>query len=105
MFSCEPSPSIVVCLMSEEQQQLQRLHSCTVEEQQGVVLRLQRRLRSAQDELDQVRSSLRTLGGADGHGEIQRNLIKRRRVQRNICETSSDLHVVCDAAKQIKMIY
>lgn len=55
-------------MISEEHKELQRLHSCKTEEQQGVVLELQRRLKNTHDELDQVRTTLRTLEGADGHG-------------------------------------
>ncbi|TKS78437.1 Coiled-coil domain-containing protein 158 [Collichthys lucidus] len=54
--------------LTKEHKQLQQLHSCKSEEHKGVVLKLQSQLRNAHDELDQVRSTLRTLEGADGHG-------------------------------------
>lgn len=55
-------------MISEEHKELQRLHSCKAEEHEGVAMRLQSQLRNAHDELDQVRSTLKTLEGADGHG-------------------------------------
>ena len=63
--------SACVCAgtFSEEHEELRRLHSCRSEEQEGAALELRGRLRNAQDELDQVRSALRSLEGADGHGE------------------------------------
>lgn len=62
--------NICICVgtISEEHKELQRLHSCKTEEQEGVVLELQNQLRNTHDELDQVRTTLRTLEGADGHG-------------------------------------
>ncbi|XP_067471940.1 coiled-coil domain-containing protein 158-like isoform X1 [Thunnus thynnus] len=54
--------------LTKEHKELQRLHSCKNEEHEGVVLRLQSQLRNAQADLDQVRSTLRTLEGTDGHG-------------------------------------
>ncbi|XP_062273902.1 coiled-coil domain-containing protein 158-like [Scomber scombrus] len=54
--------------LNKEHKELQRLHSCKSEEHEGVVLKLQSQLKNAQAELDQVRSTLRTLEGADGHG-------------------------------------
>ncbi|XP_071339688.1 coiled-coil domain-containing protein 158-like isoform X2 [Trachinotus anak] len=69
--------------LTKEHKELQRLHSCKNEEQEGVVLRLQSQLRNAHDELDQVRSTLRTLEGADGHGlqvamDMQTEITARR---------------------------
>ncbi|XP_040010721.1 coiled-coil domain-containing protein 158-like isoform X2 [Xiphias gladius] len=69
--------------LTKEHEDLQRLHSCKNEEQEGVVLRLQSQLRNAHDELDQVRSTLRTLEGADGHGlqvamDMQKEITGRR---------------------------
>uniref|UniRef100_A0A3B4VMZ4 Coiled-coil domain containing 158 n=1 Tax=Seriola dumerili TaxID=41447 RepID=A0A3B4VMZ4_SERDU len=69
--------------LTKEHKELQRLHSCKNEEQEGVVLRLQSQLRNAHDELDQVRSTLRTLEGADGHGlqvamDMQKEITARR---------------------------
>lgn len=55
-------------LISEEHRELQQLHICRKEEYEGVVLKLQRRIKRANDELDQVRGSLRTLKEANGHG-------------------------------------
>lgn len=57
-------------LFSEEHKELQRLHSCKNEEHQGVILKLQSQLRNAYTELDQARSTLSTLEGADGHGQM-----------------------------------
>ncbi|XP_026177301.1 coiled-coil domain-containing protein 158 isoform X3 [Mastacembelus armatus] len=68
--------------LTKEYNELQQLHSCKNEEQ-GVVLKLQNQLRIAHDELDQVRSTLRTLEGADGHGlqaamNMQQEITARR---------------------------
>ncbi|KAM7415781.1 hypothetical protein PAMA_018038 [Pampus argenteus] len=54
--------------LTKEHKELQQLHSCKNEEHKGVALRLQSQLKNTQAELDQVRSTLRTLEGADGHG-------------------------------------
>ena len=61
---------VYVCVwpIAEEHRQLQNLHSCKEEEHEGVVAKLQIQLRNAHSELDQVRSTLRTLDGADGRG-------------------------------------
>ncbi|KAG7221301.1 hypothetical protein INR49_017368 [Caranx melampygus] len=69
--------------LTEEHKELQRLHSCKTEEREGVVLRLQSQLRNAHDELDQVRGTLKTLEGADGHGlqvamDMQKEITARR---------------------------
>ncbi|KAM9360187.1 uncharacterized protein ABDE67_000820 [Symphorus nematophorus] len=69
--------------LTKEHKQLQQLHSCKKEEHEGVVLKLQCQLRNAHDELDQVRSILRTLEGADGHGlqaamDMQEKITARR---------------------------
>ncbi|XP_034547793.1 coiled-coil domain-containing protein 158-like isoform X2 [Notolabrus celidotus] len=69
--------------LTEEHQQLQQLHICKSEEHEGVALKLQSQLRNTHKELDQVRSTLRTLEGADGHGlqvamEMQRKITVRR---------------------------
>ncbi|XP_067378117.1 coiled-coil domain-containing protein 158-like isoform X2 [Channa argus] len=53
--------------LTKEHKELQQMHSCRKEEQQGVLLELQSQLRDTHDELDQVRSNLRTLEGAEGH--------------------------------------
>lgn len=68
---CGYNACVFAGAISEEHKELQRLHSCKIEEHEGVVLKLQSQLKNAQAELDQVRSTLRTLQGADGHGEIQ----------------------------------
>lgn len=87
-FHSPPSPSIVkrVCVflsafpaagcnicvcsgtVSEEHRQLQQLHIRRSEEQEGAALKLQGQLRDTHEELQRVRSTLRTLEGADGHG-------------------------------------
>lgn len=59
---------VFVGTISEDHKELQRLSSCKNEENEGVVLRLESQLKNTQAELDRVRSSLRTLEGADGHG-------------------------------------
>nr|XP_046241377.1 coiled-coil domain-containing protein 158-like isoform X1 [Scatophagus argus] len=69
--------------LKKELRQLKQLHSCKKEEHEGVVLKLQSQLRSVHDELDQVRSTLRTLEGADGHGlqaamDMQEKITARR---------------------------
>lgn len=86
MFYCQPNPSIAVSnnvlvyvslggyntcmygLISEEHRELQQLHRCKEEEYEGVVLKLQSRIKRANDELDQVRAILRNLKQANGHG-------------------------------------
>ncbi|GLD54316.1 coiled-coil domain-containing protein 158 isoform X6 [Lates japonicus] len=72
-----------ILTLRKEHKELQRLHSCKNEEQEGVVLRLQSQLRNAHDELDQARSTLTTLEGADGHGlqvamNMQKEITARR---------------------------
>ncbi|XP_024255851.1 coiled-coil domain-containing protein 158 isoform X2 [Oncorhynchus tshawytscha] len=57
----------LVCL-TEEHEELKRLHSSKSEEQEGVVVGLKAQLKTTRAELDQARSTLRTLEGADGHG-------------------------------------
>ncbi|XP_030273607.1 coiled-coil domain-containing protein 158-like isoform X3 [Sparus aurata] len=69
--------------LTEEHQQLYQLHSCKKEEHEGVVLKLQSQLRMTHDELGQVKSTLRTLDGADGHGlqaamDMQEKITARR---------------------------
>ncbi|XP_042344859.1 coiled-coil domain-containing protein 158-like isoform X3 [Plectropomus leopardus] len=69
--------------LTKEHKELQRLHSCRKEEHEGAVLELHSQLRSAHDELAQVRSTLRTLEGADGHGlqvavDMQKEVTARR---------------------------
>lgn len=86
MFYCQPSPSIAVsdyvlvyvflggysmclyALISEEHRELQQLHRCKEEEYEGVVLKLQSRIKRANEELDQVRAILRNLKEANGPG-------------------------------------
>lgn len=55
-------------LISEEHRELQQLHRCKEEEYQGVVLKLQSRIKRANEELDQVRVILRDIKEANGHG-------------------------------------
>ncbi|XP_065804481.1 coiled-coil domain-containing protein 158 isoform X2 [Labrus bergylta] len=69
--------------LTEEHQQLQQLFSSKSEEHEGAVLKLQSQLRNTHNELDQVKSTLRTLEGADGHGlqvamEMQKKITDRR---------------------------
>ncbi|XP_074526752.1 coiled-coil domain-containing protein 158-like [Halichoeres trimaculatus] len=69
--------------LTEEHRQLQQLHIRTSEEHEGAALELQSQLRNTHKELDRVRSVLRTLEGADGHGlqvamEMQRKITARR---------------------------
>ncbi|XP_034726694.1 coiled-coil domain-containing protein 158-like isoform X3 [Etheostoma cragini] len=69
--------------LTKKHKELQKLHNCKNEEHEGVVLKLQSQLRNAHDELDQVRSTLRTLEGADGHGlqvavDMQKEITARR---------------------------
>ncbi|XP_070689527.1 coiled-coil domain-containing protein 158-like [Pempheris klunzingeri] len=69
--------------LTKELKELQQFHSCKNEEHEGVVLKLQSQLRDTHDELDQVRITLRTLEGADGHGlqvatDMQREITARR---------------------------
>ncbi|KAM4745898.1 LOW QUALITY PROTEIN: uncharacterized protein FYW61_016180 [Anableps anableps] len=59
---------VFVGTISEEHEELQRLHSCEKDEHEGVVLKLQSQLSSAHNEHDKIRHSLRTLRAADGHG-------------------------------------
>lgn len=86
VFYCQPSRSTAVSddvlvyaslggynlcmygLISEEHRELQQLHRCKEEEYEGVVLKLQGRIKRANDELDQVRAILRNLKEANGHG-------------------------------------
>ncbi|XP_054467233.1 coiled-coil domain-containing protein 158-like isoform X2 [Anoplopoma fimbria] len=69
--------------LNKEHEELQQLHSCENEEHKGAVLKLQSQLRNTHDELDQVRCTLRTLEGADGHGlqvamDMQTEITARR---------------------------
>ncbi|XP_029999492.1 coiled-coil domain-containing protein 158-like isoform X3 [Sphaeramia orbicularis] len=70
--------------LTKEHKELQRLHSCKDDEHKGVVLKLQSHLKNLQGELDRVRSTLRTLEGADGHGfevalGMQKEITARRK--------------------------
>ncbi|XP_047448115.1 coiled-coil domain-containing protein 158-like isoform X2 [Mugil cephalus] len=69
--------------LTNEHKELQQVHSCKNEEHEGVVLKLQSQLRNAHDELDQMRSTLKTLVGADGHGlhvalDMQKEITAKR---------------------------
>ncbi|XP_029016124.1 coiled-coil domain-containing protein 158-like isoform X2 [Betta splendens] len=77
------SQHIQFLTLSKEYKELQRLHSCRKEEHEGVVLELQSQLKNTHDELDQVRTTLRTLEEADGHGlqvamDMQKEITARR---------------------------
>uniref|UniRef100_A0A096LWK7 Coiled-coil domain containing 158 n=1 Tax=Poecilia formosa TaxID=48698 RepID=A0A096LWK7_POEFO len=74
---------VFVGAISEQLENLQRLHSCKNEEHEGVVLQLQSQLGSAHDELHKIRRSLRTLKAADGHGlqvalDMQKEITAKR---------------------------
>nr|XP_043882591.1 coiled-coil domain-containing protein 158-like isoform X2 [Solea senegalensis] len=74
--------------LTKEHEELQRFHSCKNDEQEGVVLRLHGQLRTTCDELDQVRSTLRTLEGADGHGlQVAMNMQKEITARREQVDT------------------
>ncbi|XP_041854387.1 coiled-coil domain-containing protein 158-like isoform X2 [Melanotaenia boesemani] len=69
--------------LTKEHKELQLLHSCKNDEHEGVVMKLQSRLRSAHDELDKIGPTLRALEGADGHGlqvalDMQKEITARR---------------------------
>ncbi|XP_061586097.1 coiled-coil domain-containing protein 158-like isoform X2 [Cololabis saira] len=69
--------------LTKEHKELQQLHSCRNDEHEGVVLKLQEQLRSAQEELEKIRRATRTLRGVDGHGfqmavEMQKEITARR---------------------------
>ncbi|KAF3851359.1 hypothetical protein F7725_013131 [Dissostichus mawsoni] len=73
--------------LTQEHMELQQLHSCRSEEQEGAVLKLQSQLRKARDERDQVGSTLRTLEGAEGHGlqvalDMQKEITSRRQQEK-----------------------
>ncbi|KAM8885384.1 uncharacterized protein AB9W97_013028 isoform 2-T4 [Spinachia spinachia] len=70
--------------LRKEHEELQQLHSFKKDEHQGAVLKLQSQIRTAHDERDQVRCTLRTLKGADGHGlqvatDMQKEITARRK--------------------------
>ncbi|XP_078141507.1 coiled-coil domain-containing protein 158-like [Centroberyx gerrardi] len=54
--------------LTKAHKELQRLYSSKNEEHEGAALKLRSQLKNAHAELDQARSTLRTLEGADGHG-------------------------------------
>ncbi|XP_071402350.1 coiled-coil domain-containing protein 158-like [Centroberyx affinis] len=54
--------------LTKVHKELQRLYSSKNEEHEGAALKLRNQLKNAHAELDQARSTLRTLEGADGHG-------------------------------------
>ncbi|XP_035999947.1 coiled-coil domain-containing protein 158 isoform X2 [Fundulus heteroclitus] len=69
--------------LTEEHEELRRLHSCKSDEHRGVVLKLQSQLRSAHHELHHTRRGLKTLKAADGHGlrvalDMQKEITARR---------------------------
>ncbi|XP_037338798.2 coiled-coil domain-containing protein 158-like isoform X1 [Pungitius pungitius] len=70
--------------LKKEHEELQRLHSFKNEEHEGAVLKLQSQIRTAHGERDQVRCTLTTLQGADGHGlqvamDMQKEITARRK--------------------------
>nr|XP_040051134.1 coiled-coil domain-containing protein 158-like isoform X3 [Gasterosteus aculeatus aculeatus] len=70
--------------LNKEHEELQQLHSAKNDEHEGAVLKLQSQIRTAHDERDQVRCTLRTLEGADGHGlrvamDMQKEITARRK--------------------------
>ncbi|KAM9744382.1 coiled-coil domain-containing protein 158-like isoform 1-T2 [Menidia menidia] len=69
--------------LTKEHKELQLLHSCKNDEHEGVVMELQSQLRSAHEELDKIRHSLRKFQGADRHGlkvasDMQKEITARR---------------------------
>ncbi|KAM4576990.1 uncharacterized protein PAE49_006900 isoform 2-T2 [Odontesthes bonariensis] len=74
---------IQLLTLTKEHKELQLLHSCKNDEHEGVVTKLQSQLRSAHDELEKIRHTLRTFHGADGHGlkvafDMQKEITARR---------------------------
>ncbi|XP_061836984.1 uncharacterized protein [Nerophis lumbriciformis] len=70
--------------ITKAHRELQQLHSCASEEHKGIVLRLQGRMDRVQTELDRVKSTLRTLEGADCYGlraalDMEKEITARRR--------------------------
>lgn len=70
--------------LTEEHKELQQFYSCKNKESEGVVLKLQSHLKNVQTDLDQVRSTLRTLEATDGHGvqvalSMQKEITARRK--------------------------
>ncbi|XP_072243585.1 uncharacterized protein [Leuresthes tenuis] len=74
---------IQLLTLTKEHKDLQLLHSCKNDEHEGVVTKLQSQLRSAHDELNKIRHTLRTFQGVDGHGlkvalDMQKEITARR---------------------------
>ncbi|XP_055017604.1 coiled-coil domain-containing protein 158 isoform X3 [Boleophthalmus pectinirostris] len=70
--------------LTEEHKELQLLYSCMNKEKEGVVLQLQSHLKNVQTELDQARSTLRTLEQKDNQGlqmaqSMQKKITDRRK--------------------------
>lgn len=65
---CGYKACVYLGTFSEEHKELQQFYSCKNKESEGVVLKLQSHLKNVQTDLDQVRSTLRTLEATDGHG-------------------------------------
>ncbi|KAJ0019880.1 hypothetical protein NQD34_007450 [Periophthalmus magnuspinnatus] len=70
--------------LTEEHKELQLHYSCMNKEKEGVVLQLQSHLKNVQTELDQAKSTLRTLQQKDNHGlqmaqSMQKEITDRRR--------------------------
>ncbi|XP_033947347.1 coiled-coil domain-containing protein 158-like isoform X2 [Pseudochaenichthys georgianus] len=93
--------------LTQEHMELQQLHSCRSEEQEGAVLKLQSQLRKARDERDQVGSTLRTLEGAEGHGlqvalDMQKEITARRQQVDSLQSKIKHLEEIMDKLYQEK---
>ncbi|KAK5932093.1 hypothetical protein CgunFtcFv8_003827 [Champsocephalus gunnari] len=93
--------------LTQEHMELQQLHSCRSEEQEGAVLKLQSQLRKARDERDQVGSTLRTLEGAEGHGlqvalDMQEEITARRQQVDSLQSKIKHLEEIMDKLYQEK---
>ncbi|CAL1615803.1 unnamed protein product [Knipowitschia caucasica] len=67
--------------LTEEHKELQLLYSCMNKEKEGVVLKLQSHLKNVQIELDQAKSTLRTLEQEDNHGtQLDKEITTRRQI-------------------------
>ncbi|KAI4820896.1 hypothetical protein KUCAC02_028854 [Chaenocephalus aceratus] len=93
--------------LTQEHMELQQLHSCRSEEQEGSVLKLQSQLRKARDERDQVGSTLRTLEGAEGHGlqvalDMQKEITARRQQVDSLQSKIKHLEEIMDKLDQEK---
>ncbi|XP_028312401.1 coiled-coil domain-containing protein 158-like isoform X2 [Gouania willdenowi] len=69
--------------LTKKHTELQRAHSCEIEEHRSALIKLQTELRSAHDELEQIRSTQGTRQVADGHAlqvalDLQEEITARR---------------------------